>query len=176
MLTITKISPGVGSIRYLMDQIARGRLDFRPTTPDSVAAYYANPTAHGEAPGWWAGAGATALGMRGVVTEQQMRLLVGKGRHPLTGEQLGNPWRRYAPLTDAARAEAVARAQAKLPADATVEQHMKVWQDIMTAPDRKAVAAYDITVSPVKSVSLIWAFGDDRIKAIVMGAHHAGVR
>ncbi|HKS98189.1 MAG TPA: MobF family relaxase, partial [Rugosimonospora sp.] len=176
MLTITKISPGVGSIRYLMDQIARGRLDFRPAPVDRVAAYYADPTAHGEAPGWWAGAGAAVLGVRGVVTEPQMRLLVGEGRHPVTGEQLGHRWRSFAAMTDAARAEAVARAEAKLPPDATVEQHMKVWQDVMTMPDRTAVAAYDITVSPVKSVSLLWAFGDDRVKAIVMGAHHAGIR
>src|SRR5581483_775252 len=103
MLSITKISPGVGSIRYLMDQVARGRLDFRPITPDGVVGYYADPTAHGEAPGWWAGAG--TLGVRGVVTEQQMRLLVGEGRHPLTGVRLGHPWRSYARLTDEARAQ-----------------------------------------------------------------------
>ena len=176
MLTITKISPGVGSIRYLMDQIARGRLDFRPATSGGVVAYYADPAAHGEAPGWWAGAGATVLGVRGFVTEPQMARLVGEGKHPATGEQLGQLWRTYAPMTDAARGEAVARAVGKLLPDATVEQQAKVWLDAMTMPERTAVAAYDITVSPVKSVSLLWAFGDDRVKALVMGAHHAGVQ
>ncbi|HKS98252.1 MAG TPA: MobF family relaxase [Rugosimonospora sp.] len=176
VLTITKMSPGVGSIRYLMDQIARGRLDFRPAPPTSAVAYYADPTAHGEAPPWWAGAGADLLGVRGFVSEEQMRLLVAQGKHPVTEEQLGQLWRTYTPMTDAARREALALAVAKLPADATVEQRAKAWLDIMTAPDRTAVAAYDVTVSPVKSVSLLWAFGDDRVKGIVMAAHHSGVR
>ena len=38
------------------------------TAPSSTVAYYADPTAHGEARGWWAGAGTAALGVWGAVT------------------------------------------------------------------------------------------------------------
>ncbi len=176
VLTITKIGPGAGSIRYLLDQIARGRHDFRPASGGSAVAYYADSTAHGEAPGWWAGAGAAVLGVSGEVTEEHMQRLVAEGKHPVTGELLGQLWRTYPPMTDEYRADAVERALAKLPTDATVEQRAKVWLDIMTMPERRAVAAYDVTVSPVKSVSLLLAFGDDRVKAHVMAAHHTGIR
>ncbi|MEU3456834.1 MobF family relaxase [Micromonospora sp. NPDC006766] len=175
MLSITRISPGSG-YRYLMEQVAAGRHDMRGPTAGGPAPYYMDPTARGESPGWWAGAGAAVLGMSGWVTESQMRFLVGQGRHPRAGYQLGQRWRTYAPQTDAYRAAAAQRALSRLPDDATVEQRDKAWYDAMTAPERRAVSAFDVTVSPVKSVSLLWAFGDDDVKRDVMAAHHAGVR
>ncbi len=174
VLTVTRISPGAG-YRYLTEQVAAGRHDMR-APPGDPTPYYADPQARGEAPGWWAGAGADVLGVGGWVSEPQMRFLVGEGRHPTAGYRLGRAWRIYAPQTDATRAAAVERAWAALPEDATVEQRDKAWLDVMTAPERRAVSGYDVTVSPVKSVSLLWAFGDDDIKREVMAAHHAGVR
>ncbi|MEU9507807.1 MobF family relaxase [Micromonospora sp. NPDC048170] len=175
MLTITRISPGDG-YRYVMEQVAAGRHDLRPLHDKGPTPYYMNHAARGESPGWWAGNGATVLGVRGWVFEKQMRNLIGQGRHPTTGLQLGQKWRIYAPMTDEYRDEAVRRALAHLPEDATVEQRDKVWHDIMNAPERRAVSAYDVTASPVNSVSLLWAFGDDTVKHDVMAAHHAGVR
>ena len=175
MLTVTRISPGDG-YRYVMEQVAAGRHDLRPTGHKGPTPYYINHTARGESPGWWAGNGAAVLGVRGWVFEKQMRNLIGQGRHPTTGFQLGQKWRIYAPMTDEYRDEAVRRALTHLPDDATVEQRDKVWHDIMNAPERRAVSAYDVTVSPVNSVSLLWAFGDDSVKRDVMAAHHAGVR
>ncbi|WP_026268471.1 MobF family relaxase [Micromonospora sp. CNB394] len=175
MLTVTRISPGDG-YRYVMEQVAAGRHDLRPLGDTGPTPYYINHTARGESPGWWAGNGAAVLGVSGWVTEQQMRYLIGQGRHPTTGFRLGQKWRIYAPMTDEYRDEAVRRALAHLPDDATVEQRDSIWQRIMNAPERRAVSAYDVTVSPVKSVSLLWAFGDDTVKQDVVAAHHAGVR
>ncbi|MFY1623775.1 MobF family relaxase [Micromonospora sp. WMMD735] len=175
MLSITRISPGSG-YRYVMEQVAAGRHDMRTPTDNGPTPYYVDPTARGESPGWWAGDGAAVLGMSGPVVEKQMRFLVGQGRHPRSGYQLGQRWRTYAPQTDATRAAAAQRALLALPDDATIEQRDKVWHDAMTAPERRAVSAFDVTVSPVNSVSLLWAFGDAEVKRDVMAAHHAGVR
>ncbi|MGW0504011.1 MobF family relaxase [Micromonospora sp. NPDC003241] len=175
MLTVTRISPGDG-YRYVMEQVAAGRHDLRPIGDTGPTPYYINHAARGESPGWWAGDGTAVLGVSGWVTEQQMRYLIGQGRHPTTGFQLGQKWRLYAPMTDEYREEAVRRALMHLPDDATVEQRDKVWHDLMNAPERRAVSAYDVTVSPVNSVSLLWAFGDGAVKQDVMAAHHAGVR
>ncbi|GGQ83746.1 MobF family relaxase [Couchioplanes azureus] len=175
MLSVTRIAPGAG-IAYLTRQVATGRHDFRPTRSDSVVAYHADPAAHGEAPGWWAGNSRAMFGVSGEVTTTQMQLLIGEGKHPISAQQLGRLWRQYAPMDDAARQAAVEKAWRALPADATYEQIAQVWLNIWTAPERRPVAGFDVTVSPVKSVSLLWAFGDDTVKHHVMAAHHEGIR
>ncbi|MFF5085351.1 MobF family relaxase [Actinoplanes sp. NPDC000266] len=175
MLTVNRISPGAG-ITYLTLQVAAGKHDFRPAAPSSAVAYHADPAAHGEAPGWWAGQSASLFGVRGEVTTEQLQALVGEGRHPATGQQLGRLWRRFPALDDEARRQAVEKAWKALPSDATYEQMAQVWLRIWTAPERHPVAGFDVTVSPVKSVSLLWAFGDDTVKRQVMAAHHDGVR
>jgi conjugative relaxase-like TrwC/TraI family protein len=174
MLTVTRIAPGAG-IAYLTRQVATGKHDFRPAQPNAAVAYHADPTAHGEAPGWWAGQSRALFAANGEVTEQQILNLIGEGKHPDTGEQLGRLWRQFAAMDDDQRKAAVEKQWAKLPADATYEQIAQVWLRIWTAPERHPVAGFDVTVSPVKSVSLLWAFGDDRVKQQVMAAHHAGV-
>ncbi|WP_199515725.1 MobF family relaxase [Nucisporomicrobium flavum] len=175
MLSVTRISPGAG-IAYLTQQVATGRHDFRPTGPSVAVAYHADPRAHGEAPGWWAGQSPALFGAHGQVTEKQLQNLIGEGRHPDTGEQLGRLWRKFEALDDDARQAAVEKAWKALPEDATYEQIAQVWLRIWTAPERHPVAGFDVTVSPVKSVSLLWAFGDDRVKREVMASHHDGVR
>src|SRR3982750_4620471 len=87
MLSVTRISPGAG-IAYLTQQVATGRHDFRPAAPSAVLAYHADPGAHGEAPGWWAGQSAALFDVHGQVTEKQLQNLIGEGRHPGTGKQL----------------------------------------------------------------------------------------
>ncbi|MFI7598232.1 MobF family relaxase [Actinoplanes sp. NPDC049681] len=175
MLSVTRISPGAG-IAYLTQQVATGRHDFRPAAPSAVVAYHADPNAHGEAPGWWAGQSQFLFGVHGQVAEKQLQNLIGEGRHPDTGEQLGRLWRKFQALDDDARQAAVENAWKALPADATYEQIAQVWLRIWTAPERHPVAGFDVTVSPVKSVSLLWAFGDKQVKREVMASHHDGVR
>lgn len=41
--------------------------------------------------------------------------------------------------------------------------------------NRKPVAGYDLVFTPVKSVSLLWALGDNTIRSAVEAAHHAAV-
>ncbi|WP_434744030.1 MobF family relaxase [Micromonospora sp. SH-82] len=159
-----------------MEQVAAGRHDSQTPTAGGPTPYYTDPTARGESPGWWTGTGAAVLVVSGRVKESQMRYLVGQGRHPEAGYQLGQRWRTYAPMTDEYRAAAAERALSLLPDDATVEQRDKAWHDAMTAPERRSVSAFDVTVSPVNSVSLLWAFGDDDVKRDVIAAHQAGVR
>jgi conjugative relaxase-like TrwC/TraI family protein len=50
---------------------------------------------HGESPGCWYGAGATALGQQGTATTEAFKRLF-EGRHPDTGELLGRPHSRGA--------------------------------------------------------------------------------
>ena len=45
----------------------------------------------------------------------------------------------------------------------------------LSRPKTDAVAGYDLTFSPVKSVSTLWAVADQRTSAIVESAHHAAV-
>ncbi|WP_203820570.1 MobF family relaxase [Paractinoplanes ferrugineus] len=175
MLSVTRISPGAG-IAYLTQQVATGRHDFRPAAPSAAVAYHADPAAHGEAPGWWAGQSQALFGVHAQVTQKQLQNLIGEGRHPNTGEQLGRLWRKFEALDDDARQAAVEKAWKALPEDATYEQVAQVWLRIWTAPERHPVAGFDVTVSPVKSVSLLWAFGDERVKREVMASHHDGVR
>lgn len=175
MLSVTRIAPGAG-IAYLTRQVAGAGHDFRPARGDSVAAYHADPAARGEAPGWWAGDSNKLFGVDGAVSDEQIQRLIGNGQHPQTGQHLGQLWRVYKPMDDTARQAAVEQAWAKLPADATYEQIARAWLTIWTAPERRPLAGLDVTVSPAKSVSLLWAFGDDRVKGEVMAAHHEGVR
>src|SRR3954451_17855924 len=120
MLSVTRIAPGAG-VAYLTRQVATGRHDFRPAHDGSAVAYHADPAAHGEAPGWWAAQSSALFGLRGAVTDQQLQLLIGEGKHPTTGEQLGRLWRQYQPMDDTARQAAVEEAWKALPADATYE-------------------------------------------------------
>ena len=71
MLSVAKLTPGQES--YYERSVAAGLDD-----------YY---TGRGESPGVWAGRGAAALGLEGVVQDGQLRTLV-RGLDPLTGERL----------------------------------------------------------------------------------------
>ncbi|WP_432983231.1 MobF family relaxase [Dactylosporangium sp. CA-233914] len=175
MLSVTKIHPGAG-VNYLLTQVAPGKHDFRPAPNNSGLAYYADSTAHGEAPGWWTGQAQELFGVGPIVQPSELQLLIGEGKHPITGKQLGRLWRRFEPLTDARREELAEQALAALPDGATHEQRFKVWLDVWTAPERRPVAGFDVTVSMRKSESLLWAFGNGHVKAQVMAAHHAGIR
>ena len=69
-----------GHARYYTEQVAAGIEDYM--------------AGHREAPGVWAGAGASAEGLMGNVTAEQIELLFegADARHPLTGEVLGRAY------------------------------------------------------------------------------------
>ncbi|WP_051613694.1 MobF family relaxase [Rhodococcus sp. UNC23MFCrub1.1] len=75
-MTLHRLHAGDG-YTYLTRQVAA--CDHTVTRGENIADYY---TAEGAPPGLWAGRGATALGVDGVVSETQMKALFGEGLHP----------------------------------------------------------------------------------------------
>jgi conjugative relaxase-like TrwC/TraI family protein len=61
----------------------------------------------------------------------------------------------------------------RLPAD---ERELAATIVKLSRPPAQPVAGYDLTFSPVKSVSTLWAVADPHIAAMIERAHHAAVR
>lgn len=190
MLTVSEIRAGSG-YEYLMREIAR------------ADDYYVKGVRLGEAPGQWHGGGTALLGLSGEATEMQMRSLYGKGEDPLTGNQLGRKFAAFASFedriedalkaepnasalrrseiiegirrADPAMCERVEAAWAK-ESDATEERKREIEIVVRRAAQRNAVAGFDLTFSPVKSVSVLWAGLDEERRALVVEAHGAAVR
>ncbi|MFD8248136.1 MobF family relaxase [Nocardia sp. NPDC059691] len=240
-VTLAKISAGDGYQYYLRhvaahDAAERGR--------SSLADYY---SARGESPGRWFGAGLASLAIhyRGmpvegsavhagdVVTEPQLKALLGLGRHPQAdaieaaviaeeirrgakrkdakraasqASRLGAPFRiyngaseyrkrcavafndyntarglhRYATIPDEQRAairSGVAREMfierfARPPLD---DQELSGWVTRNSRQHTTAVAGFDWTFSPVKSVSTLWAVAPRNVAKLIEQAHHLAV-
>lgn len=140
---------------YLLKSVVVGDRDMDGSTP--LTSYH---TEEGAPPGRWLGSGLHALGNGEIkqadeVTPQQIALLRGAGRDPVTGHPLGRAFPESDPL--AAR---VAARIADLPTDLTDEQRRDraatVAHEEVAAGTRRAVAGYDFTFSVPKSVSVLW--------------------
>ncbi|PKH41998.1 conjugal transfer protein [Nocardioides alpinus] len=156
---------------YLLKSVVRRDRDMGGFTP--LTRYY---TEEGTPPGRWLGSGLHALGggeiKRGdEVTPQQLALLLGSGRDPVTGESLGRAFPEY----DAAKARVATRV-ANLPLDLSEEQRREATATIaheeVAAGTRRAVAGYDFTFSVPKSVSALWGVADEGTQALILEAHH----
>jgi len=105
-VTINKMSAGKG-YEYLLRTLAAGDGDRSLSTP--LTRYY---TEEGTPPGRWMGSGLTSLESYlkagDEVTEEQLRLLIGRGRHPLTGEPLDRKYRNFKKPAEGKRRHAVA--------------------------------------------------------------------
>lgn len=173
MLSIHRLSAGDGYL-YLLRHTARGDVDGRLASP--LTAYY---TDSGYPPGRWIGRGLAGLGTGELrpgseVTQDQMAALFGRAEDPLTGEVLGRPHRVFKPpqelirdrirgldprLTDAEREEAIDQ----------------IRREEMRKKSRQAVAGFDLTFSPAKSVSALWATADVGTQEQIVAAHHGAV-
>ena len=190
MMTVSEIRAGAG-YEYLLREIAR------------ADDYYVKGTRLGEAPGQWHGGGTALLALSGEVTEDEMRSLYGRGQDPRTGASLGRKFATFgqaeARICDALAAEpnasalrrneivAEARrtdpdmckrieaAWAKEP-DATEDRKRELEITVRRSAQRHAVAGFDLTFSPVKSVSVLWAGLDEERQKQVVEAHVAAVR
>jgi hypothetical protein len=139
-MSLHKLSAGSG-YTYLTRQVAAG--DVTARGGGSLGAYYEQ---RGESPGVWLGAGLASLagGPRAgdPVSEGQMLALFGRGHHPLASAPTG-----LAPDEDPAGGPASVRLGAPF----------------VTAGPRVSVAGYDLTFSPVKSISALWALADHNV-------------
>jgi hypothetical protein len=184
-MTLHKPHAGDG-YTYLTRQVAAG--DEGRSPGQELTDYY---TASGNPPGRWLGSGAADLQVTGRVREDQMRSLFGRGLHPDAEEivaletaagtspeaaeravKLGRAFPRYQPLP--LRAERVAarlsdweREQGRPPAP-VVRSTIEAQE---ARKDRRAVAGYDLVVTPVKSASLLWALGSSSTREAVEDVH-----
>ncbi|ALG06351.1 MobF family relaxase [Kibdelosporangium phytohabitans] len=77
-MTCHKLTAGDG-YTYLTRQVAAGDVAPQARASSDLAAYY---QATGNPPGIWVGSGCEALGVDGIVTEDQMQALFGEALHP----------------------------------------------------------------------------------------------
>ena len=152
------MSAGEG-YKYLLRTVAAGDGDRSLSTP--LTRYY---TEEGTPPGFWMGSGLPYLGNGELiggehVSEAQLQLLIGMGCDPITGQSLGEAYRRYPTLTE--RIER--RVQALDPNMGPVthaRQVTAIEAEEVARGTRRAVAGFDFTFSAPKSVSVLWGVAD----------------
>nr|WP_220481609.1 MobF family relaxase [Nocardioides ginsengisegetis] len=168
-----KMSAGSG-YRYLLRSVVAGDGNRGLATP--LTRYYAEA---GTPPGRWLGSGLSGLGDGQLkpgaqVHESQLALLIGLGRDPVTGEQLGRAFPDY-PATDTR----IAARAAEIPDDVRGEERdaevARIEAEESAASGRRPVAGFDFTFSVPKSVSVLWAVADADLQAMIVEAHHAAV-
>src|SRR5918995_1229509 len=151
---------GVDAWRYLMESVTDGQGDLRE--PAAITRYF---TDAGTPPGRWLGSGLAGLAagaglpVGAPVTGEQMALLFGQGRDPVTGEKLGRGFRTPRSYRErvAARVRAV---PATLQQDERAGRVEQIKADERARRMRRAVAGFDYTFNPAKSVSVLWALAD----------------
>lgn len=210
-MTLHKLAAGSG-YTYLTKQVAAH--DATESRQAGLASYYEE---RGEAPGRWLGTGVAGLDLKtgDVVTEEQMRLLFGQGRHPRAGEpeaaakgwgalgrafptfdatslrqvtarafsehntNRGSAWNAPIPAEERARIRtevargAFAQRHGRAPVD---EAELTKFVARASRPAQVPVAGFDLTFSPVKSVSALWALAPAAVARQVEAAHEDAVR
>lgn len=175
-MTLHRLTAGAG-YQYLLRHTSSGDCDRAGAT--SLTAYY---TESGNPAGRWLGSGlpgigeAEAVGIAAgdVVEEQPMARLFGQGCDPTSGSPLGRAYVVGDPA--AKRVETQVKA---LPEGMSVAARRAAIDAItrveLARGAPKAVAGFDLTFTPPKSVSTLWAVADDRTQARVLAAHRAAV-
>ena len=175
-MTLHRLTAGAG-YQYLLRHTASGDCD-RPGAT-SLTDYY---TASGNPVGRWLGSGlpgvggAAAVGIEvgDVVEEQPMARLFGQGCDPATGTPLGRAYVTGDPVAKRvdAQVQALPEGMDAVTRRAAIDAITRV-ELARGAP--KAVAGFDLTFTPPKSVSTFWAVADDPTQATVLAAHRAAV-
>ncbi|GAB3033973.1 hypothetical protein GCM10027052_09360 [Parafrigoribacterium mesophilum] len=160
--------------RYLLKTVAAGDGDRDLAT--SLTRYYAQK---GTPPGFWLGSGVEALGDGQVapgdaVSEDQLRLLVGMGRDPITGNPLGLAYPVFRGPEERIQ-DRIADLAESLTPDARAAAISEIEAEEAVRTSRRAVAGFDFTFSVPKSVSALWAVADGRTQSLIVEAHHAAV-
>jgi conjugative relaxase-like TrwC/TraI family protein len=167
------MSAGSG-YKYLLRSVAAGDGNRALSTP--LTRYYSEA---GTPPGRWMGTGIHAFGdgqllAGSAVTEEQLALLVGMGRDPITGEQLGRAYPSYKRLADRIRDRARAL-DPEMTLDDCAAETTRIEAEETAAGSRQAVAGFDLTFSVPKSVSVLWGVADATTQERIVQAHHDSV-
>ncbi len=168
------LSAGEG-YRYLLKSIAAG--DTGRDLATSLTRYY---TEAGTPPGFWIGSGLpgledTSLADGELVTESQLRHLLGRGEHPTTGAQLGRAYFAFKSLRERVNIR-TARLSDGLNAEQREAAVARIVTEEKTRKRPRTVAGYDFTFSAPKSVSVLWAVADGGTQALIARAHHQAIR
>jgi hypothetical protein len=177
VLRVLTISSG-HSAKYLTDAVAAGR-----------ESYYTGAVAAGEPPGRWYGDGASALGLSGLVDEQDMTALYERFVDP-RDERFGDParWDEAATLGHTGRQylseEALYAAALNAEPEASPERRAELRLDAGKRA-RHNVAFLDATFSVQKSITVLHAAfeaqevnartGSDQAAAAAWAAHRVAV-
>jgi conjugative relaxase-like TrwC/TraI family protein len=194
-----KLSAGSG-YEYLTRQVAA--MDATGRGHCTLSDYY---SAQGESPGHWYGGGPAGVGLApgGEVTREQMKLLFGAGLNPVTGERLGRRYAVYGKEPtmfeiELGRLLAAWQEEHQEPVPQSVRDRLRTelareWFALeygrepsgprelhgfivkATSHPRTSVAGFDLTFTPPKSVSALWAVADTRLAAAIRAAHNAAV-
>lgn len=125
-------------------------------TRDVATSKHDYYTGKGEAAGVWTGRGAAGIGITGQVAAEDMAVLYGRFVVPSTAGGTRLPSGRWQPEEVLGR-----KVAAKTRADGSVAE---------------PIAAFDVTFSPSKSVSVLWGLTDDEeVRRTVQEAHEAAV-
>ena len=177
VMTIRVMSSGKG-YEYLLKSVVVGDGDREMSS--SLTRYY---TESGNPPGTWVGTGLIslddgripALAEGDTVTEEHLARLLGDGIHPVTGEKLGKRFPSLQPPRERIAAR-VARIDPDLLGETRAEAVQRIREEEVAKKPRTAVAGFDLTFSPPKSVSAIWGVADAGTQALIARAHHAAMR
>ena len=192
---LKKLLAGSG-YEYLTRQVAPGDVT-------SLADYYtAKGESPGR---WWgAGLAGMNLAEGDPVTEDQMKRLFGAGLDPVTGTKLGRAYSVFADHPTSFEieldvrkqdwrdahdgAQVTKRVRQQLRTDLAIEWHTRdhgrppagrrelhSYIAKATSHPRVAVAGFDLTFSPPKSVSALWALAEPDLAAAIRAAHTAAV-
>lgn len=173
MLTIHRLTAGDG-YKYLLRHVAAGDIERHLTTP--LTSYYA---ASGYPPGRWVGTGLAGIAGGGLaagaaVTESQMAALYGRGEDPVTGQPLGRPHLIYKSPSEQIQQQ-IDALDPHLSEEARRDAIVQIRAAAMRQRTRQAVAGFDLTFSPAKSVSALWATADIGTQEQIVAAHHDAV-
>jgi conjugative relaxase-like TrwC/TraI family protein len=168
-----RMSAGSG-YKYLLRSVTAGDGNRALSTP--LTRYYAEA---GTPPGRWMGCGIRAFGdgqlvAGSTVTEEQLALLVGMGRDPITGEQLGRAYPSYKRLADRIQ-DRVDALDPEMTLEDCAAETTRIEAEETAAGTRQAVAGFDLTFSVPKSVSVLWGAADAATQERIAQAHHDAV-
>lgn len=170
-----KVMSAGDGYKYLLKSVVAG--DGNRALSSPMTRYY---TEAGTPPGRWIGSGLHALGDGRIVegdpvTEPQLALLLGLGRDPVTGNQLGRPYRQFTSTSQRIVAR-VARLSDGLTDSQRADAVTVITAEENELGQRRAVAGFDFTFSVPKSLSVLWGVADAGTQAMIVEAHHQAVR